>query len=74
MDTELLIAQGNTHRENRQPSLALACYAQAFVQDSDSVSAWNNYGNVIREMGHPDRAIPFLEHAIRIDPGHETAK
>ena len=74
MDTELLIAQGNTHRENRQPSLALACYAQAFVQDPDSVSAWNNYGNVMREMGHPDRAIPFLEHAIRIDPGHETAK
>ena len=74
MDTELLIAQGNTHREQRQPSLALACYAQAFVQDPESVSAWNNYGNVMREMGYPGRAQPFLEHAIRLDPGHETAR
>jgi tetratricopeptide (TPR) repeat protein len=74
MDTELLIAQGNTHRERHQPDLALACYAQAFVQDYTSASAFNNYGNVLREMGFPDRAQPFLEHAIRIDPGNETAR
>ena len=74
MDTELLIAQGNTHRERHQPDLALACYAQAFVQDYTSASAFNNYGNVLREMGFPDRAQPFLEHAIRIDPANETAR
>lgn len=74
METELLIAHGNNHRSQHRPDLALACYAQAFVQDPESVSAFNNYGNVLREMGHPDRAQPFLEHAIRLDPGHETAR
>jgi hypothetical protein len=74
METELLIAQGNTHRERHQPDLALACYAQAFVQDYTSSGAFNNYGNVLREMGYPERAQPFLEHAIRIDPANETAR
>ena len=74
MDTEHLIAQGNTHREQHQPDLALACYAQAFVQDPEHTGAFNNYGNVMREMGFPDRAQPFLEHAIRLDPASETAR
>lgn len=74
MNTELLIAQGNTHREQHQPELALACYAQAFVQQPESASAFNNYGNVMREMGFPNRAQPFLEHAIRLDPTNETSK
>ena len=74
MDTEHLIAQGNTHREQHQPDLALACYAQAFVQDPEHTGAFNNYGNVMREMGRPDRAQPFLEHAVRLDPASETAR
>ena len=69
-----MIAQGNTHREQHQPDLALACYAQAFVQDPEHTGAFNNYGNVLREMGRPDRAQPFLEHAIRLDPASETAR
>ena len=69
-----MIAQGNTHREQHQPDLALACYAQAFVQNPEHVGAFNNYGNVMREMGRPDRAQPFLEHAIRLDPASETAR
>lgn len=74
MDTELLIAHGNTHRAQRRPDLAIANYAQALIQDPESVSAFNNYGNVLREMGFPDRAQPFLEHAIRLNPVHETAR
>lgn len=74
METELLIAHGNTCRENREPEKALAYYAQAFAQDHTSVSAFNNYGNVMREMGHPDRAQPFLEHAVRLDPTHDVAQ
>jgi len=74
MDTEHLIAQGNTHREQHQPDLALACYAQAFVQDPEHTGAFNNYGNVLREMGRPGRAQPFLEHAVRLDPANETAR
>ena len=74
METEQLIAQGNTHRERQQPDLALACYAQAFVQDPEHTGAFNNYGNVMREMGFPDRAQPFLEHAVKLDPASETAR
>lgn len=74
MTVDDLIEQGNQHRANNEPSQALACYAQAFVEDFNSASAWNNYGNVIREMGYPDRARPFLEQAIRIDPKHVTAR
>lgn len=74
MDTELLIAHGNTARDQHQPEAAIAYYAQAFVQDYNSTSAFNNYGNVLREMGYPERAQPFLEHAIRIDPSNETAR
>ena len=74
MSVDDLIEQGNQHRAENQPAQALACYAQAFVEDFNSAAAWNNYGNVIREMGYPDRARPFLEQAIRIDPNHTTAK
>lgn len=74
MNIEHLIAQGNDFREKNLPQQALGCYAQAFVADPESVSAWNNYGNVIREMGYPERSIPFLQHAISLDPTHVTAK
>jgi tetratricopeptide (TPR) repeat protein len=74
MTVDDLIEQGNQHRAQNQPAQALACYAQAFVEDFNSAAAWNNYGNVIREMGYPDRAIPFLEQAIRIDADHTTAR
>lgn len=73
VETEHLIAQGNSYREQNRPDLALQCYAQAFVQEPEHVGAWNNYGNVIREMGYPHRSIPFLEHALRLDPNHSTA-
>lgn len=73
MNLELLIAQGNEYRAQRQPEQALACYAQVFITDHNHTSAWNNYGNVIREMGYPERSIPFLEHCLRIDPNHEQA-
>ena len=74
MDTNTLIEQGNTFRSERQPLQALQCYAQAFVQDPDSVAAWNNYGNVMRECGQPARAIPFLQHACVMAPEHVTSQ
>jgi hypothetical protein len=73
MDLELLIHQGNEYRAQRLPDLALQCYAQVFATDPNNTSAWNNYGNVMREMGYPDRSIPFLEHCLRLDPQHEQA-
>jgi tetratricopeptide (TPR) repeat protein len=74
MQTQFLIEQGNQHRENREYAQALQCYAMAFVQDPDSAAAFNNYGNVMREIGHPRRAIPFLQHARELDPGNVTTQ
>lgn len=69
-----LIEAGNQHRANDNPAQALQCYAMAFVQDPESAAAFNNYGNVQREMGHPDRAIPFLQHSLVLEPNNITAQ
>lgn len=74
MDTNTLIAQGNKFRAQHRPFDALKCYATAFVEDPDLSAAWNNYGNVMRECGQPARALPFLQHAIAIDPTSATAQ
>ena len=74
METELLIAHGNQARENNNPEQALAYYAQAFTQDRHSASAFNNYGNVLRECGDPDAAIPFLQRSTQLDPNGITAQ
>jgi hypothetical protein len=74
MDTELLIAHGNTAREQNDPELALKYYAQAFAQDRNSASAFNNYGNVLRECGDPVGAIPFLQRSMQLAPEHPTAQ
>jgi tetratricopeptide (TPR) repeat protein len=74
MNSSELIEAGNQHRADHAPEQALQCYAQAFVQDPECAAAFNNYGNVQREMGHPDRAVPFLQHAATLDPANITAK
>jgi hypothetical protein len=71
-NTEQLIAQGNTYREQHQPELALQQYATAMVTDRGSSSAFNNYGNVLREIGDPVGAVPFLQRAIQLDPANVT--
>ena len=74
METELLIAHGNTAREQYQPEQALAYYAQALTQDRYHAGAFNNYGNVLRECGEPEAGIPFLQRAIQLDPKNVTAQ
>jgi hypothetical protein len=73
MDINNLIEQGNQHREQHRPWEALHCYGQALLADPDSFSAWNNYGNVLRELGQPRRSIPFIQHAMAIDPSNTVA-
>jgi ADP-heptose:LPS heptosyltransferase len=68
-----LIAQGNTFREQHQPEQALECYAAAMVGCRSLASAFNNYGNVLREVGDPVGAIPFLLRAMQLDPSMVTA-
>jgi hypothetical protein len=72
MNTEELIAAGNTCREQNDPEGALKNYAQALTQDRNSASAFNNYGNVLREAGDPEGAIPFLQRSIQLVPGAVT--
>jgi hypothetical protein len=74
MDTEQLIAHGNTAREQNNPELALNYYAQALTQDRNSASAFNNYGNVLREAGDPAGSIPFLQRAVQLAPDHPVAQ
>ena len=71
-NTEQLIAQGNSYREQHQPEQALQQYALAMATDRGSSSAFNNYGNVLREVGDPAGAVPFLQRAIQLDPANVT--
>jgi tetratricopeptide (TPR) repeat protein len=68
MNTEQLIEAGSACRENNDPEGALKYYAQALTQDRASASAFNNYGNVLRELGEPEGAIPFLQRSIQLVP------
>ena len=74
MEPQYLIEQGNQHRAENQPEAALQCYALAFSQDRRLAPAFNNYGNVLREVGEPEAAIPFLRRAIQLDPNNVTSK
>ena len=74
MNTEQLIDQGNQAREKNDPELALRYYAEALTQDRNSASAFNNYGNVLRECGDPEGAVPFLQRSIQLAPAHPTAQ
>lgn len=73
MTYQELIDLGITYREQTEPEKCLQCFGQAFILEPDSAAAFNNYGNTLREMGQPARAIPFLHHACLLDPGMSTA-
>jgi hypothetical protein len=68
------IQQGNDYRAQQEPERSLKCYAQVLVEDPDNAPAFCNYGNVMRELGHPQRAIPFLQHSVLLDPSNITAQ
>lgn len=73
-DSAVLIEEGNRLRGENRPDQALKCYMLAMCHDPDSAAAFNNYGNVLRECGQPRRGIPFLEHAVILDPRNVTAQ
>lgn len=74
MNIDELIAAGNDCRENNQPEQALAHYIQAIGKERLSVGAFNNYGNVLREMGDPAGALPFLQRAVTLAPDFPVAR
>lgn len=72
MTVDQLIEAGNTCRERNDPEGALNYYAQALTKDRHSASAFNNYGNVLREIGEPEAGIPFLQRSIQLVPNAVT--
>ena len=72
MNDSELVALGNTCREENKFEQALACYAQAFALNRSNSHAWNNYGNVLRELGDPVGAIPFLQYGMHLGPNETT--
>ncbi len=72
MTVDQLIQAGNTCRERNDPEGALKNYALAFAEDRNSASAFNNYGNVLREIGEPEAGIPFLQRSIQLMPNAVT--
>jgi tetratricopeptide (TPR) repeat protein len=70
---ESILCRGNVFRSLDQPRESLGDYARTFVVNPESASAYNNYGNVLREMGRPDLAIPFLQAAQVLNPNMITA-
>lgn len=69
-----LIAHGNHLRSQNQYEAALACYAQVLVQDRQNSVAFNNYGNVLREIGEPAAGLPFIERAIQLNAQDTVAR
>jgi hypothetical protein len=72
MTTEELIGAGTACREKNDPEGALKYYGQALLYDRNSASAFNNYGNTLREIGDPLGAIPFLQRAVQLVPSAPT--
>jgi hypothetical protein len=72
MNTEELIEAGTACREQNDPEGALKYYGQALLYDRNSASAFNNYGNTLREIGDPAGAIPFLQRAVQLVPTATT--
>jgi len=74
MQKDLLIATGNELRSQRQYESALSCYIQAIALDRNYSVGFNNYGNVLREIGEPAAGLPFLERAIQLNPQDPVAR
>jgi hypothetical protein len=72
MNTEELIGAGTACREKNDPEGALKYYGQALLHDRNSASAFNNYGNTLREIGDPLGAVPFLQRAVQLVPSAPT--
>lgn len=51
---------------------SLMTYAEVFTKYPYISLAYNNYGNILRELGMPVVGYGFLETAIRLDPTNKT--
>lgn len=73
MNSAELVDYGNLLRNQNNFTGALEQYALALAQGADTFSAYNNFGNVLREVGQARQAIPFLQAACAMAPDNPTA-
>ncbi len=66
---ESWLSRGTALRNLGRYKEALATFAQTFILDPKHPTAYSNYGNTLREFGHPDVAIHFLKLAQELKPG-----
>ncbi len=59
--------------DNKDYVTTLELYAKVFTHFPLLSIAYNNYGNIIRELGFPLPAIGFLETAVKLDPNDIVA-
>lgn len=71
MTLEELDTIAKEHYYNLNFHDALQCYATAFTYHPQLALAYNNYGNIMREMGYPEQAYGFLQNAIDLDPDNK---
>jgi hypothetical protein len=71
MTLEELDILAKKHYYNLELMDSLRCYAAVFTEFPYLALAYNNYGNIMREMGHPKVAFGFLQNAINLDPDNK---
>jgi tetratricopeptide (TPR) repeat protein len=62
-------AQGLIHAALGQREQAVASYRQALIHDPSYADAWNNLGNVLRDLGAVREAVALYARAIELDSG-----
>jgi hypothetical protein len=67
---ESWLSRGTALRSLGRYKEALVTFAQTFLLDPRHSTAYSNYGNTLREFGHPDIAIHFLKLAQELVPGN----
>lgn len=70
---ESLISRGVIYRDIGNYDAAINDFADALVEDPNSVGALSNYANSLREYNLPLLAIPFLKRAQKLEPNFVNA-
>lgn len=71
MTLEELDTLAKDHYYNLRMEDALRCYASVFTSFPKLSLAYNNYGNIMREVGYPNQAFGFLQNAIDLEPDNK---
>jgi tetratricopeptide (TPR) repeat protein len=65
---------GVTLLRKQQYAEAIASFSEALARSADSVDANRHMATALAESGHAADAVPYLRHAVQIDPGNGAAQ